>query len=58
MLLNVLREKNFNVRYARFPTQYVTKPMPNYGHAFGLRVKAMLLAQLVQAVLCEGVFNY
>jgi hypothetical protein len=28
--------------YASFPTQYVTKL---HGHAFGLRVKAMLLAQ-------------
>jgi hypothetical protein len=36
--------------YASFLTQYVTKPM--YGHAFGLRVKTMLLAQ------CKLFYDY
>ena len=36
--------------YASFPTQYVTKPM--HGHAFGLRIKTMLLVQ------CKLFYDY
>jgi hypothetical protein len=40
MLLNILREKNFNVRQLSQAVRHKV-----HGHAFGLRVKAMLLAQ-------------
>jgi hypothetical protein len=40
---NILREKNFNVRQLSHAARHKT-----YGHAFSA----------VQAVLCEGVFNY
>jgi hypothetical protein len=40
MLSSVLREKIFNVRQLSHAARHKT-----HGHAFGLRVKAMLLAQ-------------
>jgi hypothetical protein len=40
MLSNVLRENNFNVRQLSHAVRHKA-----HGHAFGLRVKAMLLAQ-------------
>jgi hypothetical protein len=52
MLLNTLREKNFNVRQLSHAVRHKA-----HGHAFGLRVKADAFSA-VQAVLCEGVFNY
>jgi hypothetical protein len=39
MLSNVLRKKNFNVLQLSHAVRHKT-----HGHAFGLRVKAMLLA--------------
>jgi hypothetical protein len=40
MLSNILREKNFNVRQLSHAVRHKA-----HGHAFGFRVKAMLLAQ-------------
>jgi hypothetical protein len=40
MLSNILREKNFNVRQFSHAVRHKA-----HGHSFGLRVKAMLLAQ-------------
>ena len=40
MLSNILREKNFNVRQLPHAVRHKA-----HGHAFGLRVKVMLLAQ-------------
>jgi hypothetical protein len=40
MLSNILREKNFNVRQLSHTVRHKA-----HGHVFGLRVKAMLLAQ-------------
>ena len=51
MLSNILREKNFNVRQLSHAVCHKA-----HGHSFGLRVKTAFSA--VQAVLCEGVFNY
>ena len=41
MLSNILREKNFNVR--QLP--HAVRHKAHHGHAFGLRVNVMLLAQ-------------
>jgi hypothetical protein len=51
MSLNILREKNFNVCQLSHAVRHKA-----HGHAFSLRVKAMLLAQCNLAVLCEGSF--
>ena len=43
MLSNILREKNFNVRQLSHTVRH--KAHGHVAHVFGLRVKAMLLAQ-------------
>jgi hypothetical protein len=44
MLSNILQKKNFNVRQ-------LSHAVRHKAHAFGLRVKAMLLAQFCNAIL-------
>jgi hypothetical protein len=55
MLSNILREKNFNVRQLSHTVRHKAH---GHGHAFGLRVKAMLLAQCKLFYVKEFLITY